>query len=274
MNRPLVSIALVGAVLVGGAVAAAPASAAGNTGAVVYYSLPFRSDLVRVDQSTEQEGASITTATYAQWQADGFAAPTPAGVTYHAYTWSSDVLADLTFGTDDRAEATRLSFAEWQRVGSPRPDSTSLPSSAIAYSFASSSEVFVNTSILFEDGNAPTITHKLTYAEYTHLGSPQLAEEFGHDSYPISDMYVRKLAWSSAVVQEIPKNGSGDALTYDEWAALAFPTPQVVKSFPGDRYCQAAGSSDITYRGYAAPDGVKMSYSQWVAAGRPAPGRC
>jgi len=273
MNRPLVSIALVGAVLVGGAVAAAPAAAEGN-GNVIYYSLPFRGDLVRVDQSTETQGASITTATYAQWRADGFPAPVAAGVTYHAYTWSSDVLADLTFGTDDRAEATRLSLAEWQRVGSPRPVTTSLPSSAIAYSFASSSEVFVNTSLLQQGSSAPTTTHKLTYAEYSHLGSPRLAEEFGHDSYPFSDMYVRKLAWSPAIVQEIPKNGSGDALTYDEWAALAFPTPQVVKSFPGDRYCQAVGSSDITYRGYAAPKGVKMTYSQWVTAGRPAPARC
>ncbi|WP_440694091.1 hypothetical protein [Clavibacter nebraskensis] len=273
MNRPLVSIALVGAVLVGGAVAAAPA-AAGNTGTVIYYSLPFRGDLVRVDQSTHQEGASITTATYAQWRADGFPAPAAAGVTYRAYTWSSDVLADLTFGTDDRAEATRLSSAEWQRVGSPRPVTTSLPSSAIAYSFASSSEVFVNTSMLPQGDSAPTTTHKLTYAEYTHLGSPQLAEEFGHDSYPFSGMFMRKLAWSPAIVWEIPENASGDVLTYDEWAAFAFPTPQVVKSFPGDRYCQAAGSADITYRGYAAPDGVKMSYAQWVTAGKPAPARC
>ncbi|WP_043676307.1 hypothetical protein [Clavibacter michiganensis] len=273
MHRTLTSIALVGALLVGGAVTAAPASAA-DASTITYYSLPFRSDLVRVEALTDQNQTFITTATYAQWQEDGFPAPRAAGVAYHAYTWSPDVLADLTFGPDDRAEATRLSFAEWQRVGSPRPVSTSLPSSAIAYSFASSSEVFVNTSILYKDGSAPTVTHKLTYAEYTHLGSPQLAEEFGHDSYPFSDMYVRKLAWSPAIVQEIPKNASGDALTYDEWAALAFPTPQVVKSFPGDRYCKAAGSSDITYRGYAAPTGVKMTYSQWVTAGRPAPATC
>ncbi|CAQ01850.1 hypothetical protein ACR8AL_07655 [Clavibacter sepedonicus] len=275
MNRPLTSLALVGALLVGGALAAAPANAVGDDGTVVYYSLPFRSDLVRVEQPSDQPQALITTATYAQWQADGFPAPAAAGVTYHAYTWSPDVLADLTFGTDDRAEATRLSFAEWQRVGSPRPVTTSLPEVGYAFSYGSSSEVFVDTFLLFLHGGTPLTapTHKLTYAEYVHLGSAELAYNVA-DNYPFSGMFMRKLAWSPAIVWEIPQNGSGDLLSYDDWAARAFPTPQVVKSFPGDRYCQAAGSSDITYRGYAAPGGVKMSYSQWAAAGRPAPARC
>ncbi|WP_317232156.1 hypothetical protein [Clavibacter capsici] len=273
MHRTLTSIAVVGALLVGGAVTAAPASAA-DASTITYYSLPFRSDLVRVEALTDQNQTFITTATYAEWQEDGFPSPRAAGVTYHAYTWSPDVLADLHFGDDDRTEATQLSFAEWQRVGSPRPVTTSLPESGYAFSYGSSSEVFVDTSLLLRDGGPVTApTHKLTYAEYVHLGSPELAEAAA-DNYPFSGMFMRKFAWSPAIVWEIPQNGSGDLLSYDDWAARAFPTPQVVKSFPGDRYCKAAGSSDITYRGYAAPDGVKMSYAQWVAAGRPAPARC
>jgi hypothetical protein len=274
MNRPFTSLALVGALLAGGAVAAAPASAAVEDSTVTYYSLPFRADLVRVEALTNQNQTFITTATYAQWQGDGFPSPVSAGVTYHGYSWSADVLADLRFGDDDRPEATRLTFAEWQRVGSPRPVTTSLPESGYAFRFGSSSEVFVDTDLLLRDGGPLTTTHKLTYSEYVHLGSPQLTETLNHDSYPFADMFMRKLAWSPAIVWEIPDNACGDVLTYDEWAAFAFPTPQVVKSFPGDRYCQAAGSADITYRGYAAPDGVKMSYVQWVTAGRPAPARC
>jgi hypothetical protein len=272
MNRPLTALALVGALLVGGAVAAAPASAADES-TVTYYSLPFRGDLIRVEALTDQNQTFITTATFAEWQSDGFPAPVAARVTYHAYTWSSDVLADLRFGEDDRPEATRLSFAEWQRVGTPRPVTTSLPESGYAFRFGSSSEVFVDTDLLLRDGGPLTTTHKLTYAEYVHLGSPTLTEQVA-DNFPFSGMFMRKLSWNPAIVWEIPENASGDALTYDEWAAFAFPTPQVVRSFPGDRYCQAAGSADITYRGYAAPDGLKLSYGQWVAAGSPTPTRC
>ncbi len=48
----------------------------------------------------------------------------------------------------------------------------------------------------------------------------------------------------------------------------------MVSSYPGDEYCRAAGAQEIRYIGKAAPDGVAMTFDQWLAAGKPQPGVC
>jgi hypothetical protein len=271
MNRPLTALALVGGLLVGGAVTAAPASAADDD--VTYYSLPFSGDLLRVEPYDGPDSTRPHIATFAEWQADGLPRPVRADVRYHAYTWSPDVYADLDLPVGP--VALKLTYGEWRAAGSPRPVTTGLSATSAAFKWASSSEVFVGTySIPRGDGPHDSVTHKLTFAEYRHLGYPSLAVQGNEGDDPYAAMYVRKLSWTPSIVLEYAQRESAYMLDYDEWASLAFPTPQIVASFPGDRFCQTQGSADITYRGYAAEDGLKLTFGQWLAAGSPKPTAC
>jgi hypothetical protein len=275
MRRPITALALVGALLVGGAVAAAPAHASSDDPRTrSYHSVAFSDDLILVDSNGNPEETITTIATYSEWQADGFPTPVPASATFYGSTWSPVVYAEIAL--DDYPVALPISFGEWQRAGSPRPITTQLSSTAGVYKWASSSEVFASIASLSRSAGRTQFTdHKLTYDEYRHLGSPALAEQPGEGNVFYDSSYVRKLSWLPSIVIEDTKNGQGELLSYEAWAAAAYPTPQVVKSFPGDRFCQAPGSADITYRGYAASDdGLKLSYSQWAAAGKPSPTRC
>ncbi|MBM7410733.1 hypothetical protein JOE38_000556 [Clavibacter michiganensis] len=272
MNRSLTALALVGALLVGGAVAAAPASAA-EARTRSYHSVPFLDDLILVDGDGNPEDTVTTIATFSEWRADGFPAPTRESATFFGSTWSPVVYAEIAL--PDYPVSLPISYGEWQRAGSPRPVTTRLSSTAGVYKWASSSEVFSSIASLSRSvGRTEFTDHKLTFDEYRHLGSPALAEQPGEGNVFYASSYVRKLPWLPSIVIEDTRNVQGELLSYDSWASYAYPTPQVVKSFPGDRYCMAAGSPDITYSGYAAPDGVKMTYSQWVAAGSPRPTTC
>jgi hypothetical protein len=273
MRRPITALAVIGALLVGGAVTAAPASAA-DARTRSYHSVPFLDDLILVDGDGDPEDTVTTIATYSEWQADGFPAPVPASATFSGSTWSAVVYAEIDL--PEYPVSLPISYGEWQRAGSPRPTTNRLSSTASVYKWASSSEVFASRAVLSRSaGRTESIDHKLTYDEYRHLGSPALAVQPGEGNVFYDSTYVRKLAWLPSIVIEDTKNAQGELLSYTAWAAAAFPTPQVVKSFPGDRYCQAAGSPVITYRGYAASDdGLQLSYAQWVAAGKPAPTRC
>ncbi|MFT7766373.1 hypothetical protein [Clavibacter tessellarius] len=275
MRCPIPALAVVGALLVGGAVTAAPAHASSDDPRTrSYHSVTFSDDLILVDGDGNPEATITTIATFAEWKADGFPKPVPATATYFGSTWSPDIRADIAL--DDDVVSLPLTYREWQRAGSPRPTTDGMSATEGAYKWASSAEVFASVVVLSrETGRREEIDHKLTYDEYRHLGSPELAAQPGEGDVFYDSSYVRKLAWLPSIVIEDTRNTQAELLSSASWAALAYPTPQVVKSFPGDRFCQAPGSADITYRGYAAPgDGLKMSYAQWVAAGKPAPTRC
>ena len=61
-------------------------------------------------------------------------------------------------------------------------------------------------------------------------------------------------------------------LTYDEWAALFYPTPLSLGTLPGDKVCQVADSPDLAYVG-ATFSGV-ITLEQWAATGFLAPTTC
>jgi hypothetical protein len=272
MRRPITALALVGALLVGGAVAAAPASAADVR--TRSHHVPFLDDLILVDGDGNPEDTITTIATYSEWQADGFPTPVPASAIFYGSTWSPVVYAEIAL--DDYPVALPISFGEWRRAGSPQPITTQLSSTAALHTWASSSEVSASIASLSRSaGRTQSTDHRLTYDECRHLGSPALAAQPGEGNVFYDSSYVRKLSWLPSIVIEDTKDGQGELLSYEAWAAAAYPTPHVVKSFPGDRSCRAPGSADITYRGYAASDdGSELSYPQWAAAGKPAPTRC
>jgi hypothetical protein len=259
MNRSLAAVVVAGALALGTTLTAAPAlaaiAAAAPSGAT-YYSLPFTDDLYRVAPDDQPMAAS-----YEEWQADGFPSPVHAPFTTLKYTWAPTIFADVAL--PGQTITLELDYAGWRAAGFPAPRTDVLASGTSVVKYDSSDELFAATHRWATD---TADFHKLTYGEWTRLGSPAADLEPG--------VSYEKLAWLSTIIGPDYQTGERGFVDYDEWVYLDRPTPRVVASFAGDRYCQAAGSADIVYRGDAAPQGLRMSYSQWVAAGKPAPTRC
>jgi len=257
MNRSIPALTLAGALVLGSALVAAPAQAAPGDG--TYYSVPFSGDLY---VTAEYEGYLFpATATFADWAADGFPKPVPAAVTYRAFTWADEIYSDIQ--TDPGAVFTHeLTYPEWRAAGSPAPSTTGVPSNGAVYKYEYSDELFVG---VLSDGRDVPVNHKLTFPEFAHLGYPDA---------DVRDEGFRKLSWLPSIVGATVPTYEIAAIDFWTWEYWGKPTPQVVKSFTGDRFCQTAGSADIRYVGIAAPQGVKLSYGQWLEAGSPAPTRC
>ncbi|MFD2338965.1 hypothetical protein FGG90_03835 [Clavibacter tessellarius] len=261
MNRSIPALALAAALLLGAALpaaSAAPASAA-PAGTVVYYSNPFDDTLIAVrpgDTSLDPSGA-----TFDEWRTDGFPTPVPATVTYIGYSWESTIWADQTFGRF--SSTTMLDFDRWTHAGRPAARDDRLAHQHEIIRYDGSDELFVLEGASFTDEPG---FHKLTFREYAHLGQPPVDR--------VEATTFRKLAWLPAVVGPKDFTGEVGVIDFAAWDYYARPTPQIVKSFDGDRFCKTAGSADIRYVGIAAPKGVKLSYAQWREAGFPAPGRC
>ena len=257
MNRSIPALALAGAIALGGALVATPAQAAPKHQA--YYSVPFSGDLY-VTESYEGSRYSAP-AYFDDWKADGFPKPAAATVAYRGFTWSPDIYADIQ--TEPGAVSTLgLSYSQWASAGSPAPTKNVLPAASSLYKYSYSDELFV--SVLSFADDVP-VNHKLTFAEYSALGRP---------TPTVSSDSFRKLGWFPAIVGRTVPSYDIEAIDYDIWEYWGKPTPQIVKSFDGDRFCKAAGSADIRYVGIAAPQGAKLSFSQWREAGSPAPARC
>ncbi|ALD12761.1 hypothetical protein [Clavibacter capsici] len=259
MNRSFAAVIVAGALALGTTLTAAPALAATAAAApsgATYYSLPFTDDLYRVAGDAEP-----MTASYAEWQADGFPSPVRAPFTTLKYTWAPTIFADVAL--PGQTITLELDYAGWRAAGFPSPRTDVLASGTFIFKYASSDELFAST-VRWQTDTAAI--HKLTYGEWTRLGSPAADLE--------PDVSYEKLSWLSTIIGPDYQTGERGFVDYDEWVYLDRPTPRVVASFRGDRYCQAAGSADIVYRGDAAPQGLKMSYAQWVTAGKPAPTRC
>ncbi|PPF55345.1 hypothetical protein [Clavibacter californiensis] len=257
MNRSTPALVIAGALVLGSALVATPAQATPGDGTV--YSVPFDQTLFRDVEGAD--GFEVEYVTYDEWAAAGFPRPVAAEVDYHKYTWSPAVYADVVL--EGAATTLRLTYDQYASVGSPKPSDDTLTAEAAVIKYAYSDELYlVEGTYLEEDPGL----HKLTYREWAHLGSPAVDQ--------VSDSVFSKLAWFPAIVGPTPQTGEVAALTLDEWDYFARPTPQIVKSFDGDRFCKAAGSADIRYVGIAAPKGAKLSYAQWREAGFPAPARC
>jgi hypothetical protein len=256
VNRSIPALAIAGALVLGSALVAAPAQAAPGDG--TYYSVPFSGDLYT---TFDPEGVpTVGRATFDDWAADGFPKPVPAEIAYRSYTWSPTIYADLT--TDAAGTSVALTYGEWRAAGSPKPTDDRLSADGNAYRYGYSSEVFVSQQDI--EGDYPII-HKLTFSEFAHLGSPNPT---------VYNYTFRKLSWLPSIVGPAKGTGEDEALNFASWDYYARPTPQIVKSFDGDRFCKAAGSADIRYVGIAAPKGMKLTFGQWREAGFPAPARC
>jgi hypothetical protein len=260
MNRPLSALALAGALALGATLTAGPASAATAPAAApagtTYYSLPFTADLYSVTADEEP-----TRASFADWQADGFPSPVRAPFTTLKYNWADTIYADVEF--PEQTITLDLDYAGWRAAGFPTPRTDVLSAGTTIVKYDSSDELFTAT-ILWQTDTAAF--HKLTVNEWRHLDSP------GADLEP--GFSYERLSWLPAILGPDYQTGERALIGFDEWSYLDRPTPRVVASFPGDRFCQPAGSADITYRGDAAPEGLKLSYRQWLAAGSPKPERC
>ncbi|OUE08915.1 hypothetical protein CMsap09_08220 [Clavibacter michiganensis] len=261
MNRSLPALVTAAALLLGDTIVALPSASAtaATTGTVVYYSNPFDDRLMAVrpgDTSLDSYGA-----TFDEWRADGFPTPVPAKVAYIGYTWEPTIWADETFGP---FTSTRmLDFDRWTHAGQPAPRSDQLAYQHEVIRYDGSDELFVIEGASFTDEPG---FHKLTYREYASIGSPPVDR--------VLETEFRKLAWYPAIVGPKDFTGEVGVMDFAVWDYYARPTPQVVASFPGDRFCQAPGSADIHYFGDAAPRGAQLSFGQWRDAGFPPPARC
>ncbi|CAQ01848.1 hypothetical protein ACR8AL_07665 [Clavibacter sepedonicus] len=259
VNRSIPALVLAGALVLGGALVASPAQAAPKHSA--YYSVPFSGDLYVTDATGGEKYA--TPAYFEDWKADGFPQPVAATISYRGFTWTEDIYADIQ--TEPGAASTLgLTYSQWSAAGSPKPTKNVLPVNAGVFKYSYSDELFVFV-FVFSFGDDVPVNHKLTFAEYAALG------------YPSSDVReggFRKLSWLPAIVGPTVPSYEVVAIDFWTWEYWGTPTPQIVKSFDGDRFCKAPGSADIRYVGIAAPDGVKLTFSQWREAGFPAPARC
>jgi hypothetical protein len=257
VNRSIPALAIAGALVLGSALAATPAHAAPGDG--TYYSVPFSGDLFLLEPV--DDGAVIVPASFDTWRADGFPAPRPATTAYVKYTWGPTVYGDVTI--EGVSISVRLDYESWTRAGRPAPRTDRLAADSGILRYAGSDELFVQEGASYTDDPG---YHKLTFPEYAHLGYPSVVFD--------RDTLFSKLSWNPNIVGPVDQTGEVGVVDFVTWDYFARPTPLVVKSFDGDRFCQAAGSADIRYVGIAAPKGVKLSYGQWREAGSPAPARC
>jgi hypothetical protein len=260
MNRSLPALVLAGALALGGSLlAAAPAQAAvaGKT----YYSVPFSDSLVVENLNSDDELPGIGYATFAEWKADGFPRPVPADVQYRVLPWDSTVFADVFahFGL-----TATLSDAEWRRAGSPTPTRDVLPISSIVVQYPTSDELLVRTGIGW--GTDAALWHTLTFAEWRTFGYPTVTHRPAQG--------YNRLAWLDTIVGPDPVTGEDGPISYDTWLDAGRPTPKVLQAFPFDKYCSTPGGAEIRYVGMAAPEGLSLTFRQWVAAGSPTPTAC
>ncbi|KZC96406.1 MULTISPECIES: hypothetical protein [Clavibacter] len=257
MLRSLTALAVAGSLAVAGVAVATPASAAaGGT----FYSVPYDSSLFQV--TTVAGRAEAQPASFETWRAAGFPAPQPAATQYVRFTWESTVQADSTAG--DAAFSVSLTSAEWRRAGSPTPRTDRLPAASSILQYSGSGELFVvESESSFTDDPG---YHQLTFAEYAHLGYPAVDTT--------SPRIFSKLSWNATLVGPVSSSGETGPVSFAVWDRFARPTPVVVASYDGDRFCHAAGAAEIRYVGKAAPEGMALTYREWVAAGSPEPATC
>ncbi|WP_434173162.1 hypothetical protein ACAD28_01529 [Clavibacter nebraskensis] len=259
MLRSLTALAVAGTLAVGGLAVATPASAASASG--TFYSVPYDSTLFEV--SAVDGRPYVEPASFESWRSAGFPKPIPAPTDYRRFTWDATIYAVSAAGS--ASLSTYIDGAQWRRVGSPAPRTDRLTPAATILQYQGSDELFVvDGGSSWVDDNAGY--HQLTFAEYAHLGYPSV------DQTP--PRIFTKLSWNPTLVGPISSMGETGPVPFDVWDYFARPTPAVVASYDGDRFCQAAGADEIRYIGQAAPDGMALTFGEWVAAGSPKPATC
>lgn len=184
-----------------------------------------------------------------------FAAVQPAPTAYVKYPWSATVYGVTFWQTGaDTWQWDELTFPQYQKAHYPAVRNAGWILGSYYYQWSTSAELFVQG----DDG----VVHKLNYSEWADSGF--------QDFERLDNVGFQKLSWSAEIggMNDIA-GGQGAKLSYDEWAAESFPTPQVVQRFPGDQFYRSAGDPTVVYAGPLVNRAV--SYPEWAAAGFPAP---
>ncbi|MGY4858173.1 hypothetical protein [Cryobacterium sp. AP23] len=184
-----------------------------------------------------------------------FAAVQVAPTAYVKYSWSPTVYG-VTFWQDDPEgwQWDELTFAQFQKAHYPDVHKAGWILGSSYYQWATSPELFVQ--------GADGIVHKLSYSEWAASG---------YQPYSLYSNYgFQKLSWSAEIgeMNDIT-GGQGASLSFAQWQAQAFPTPQVVQRFPGDQFYSIGFTPNITYAGPLMER--RVTFGEWSAAGSPTP---
>ena len=225
---------------------AAPANAAVSDG---YYKQPFDPTIWHL------EGGTASAITYDEWAAAGFPVPAPSPTDYVKYPWSPTIYAVTFWDNPESAwDWDRLTQQQWWASGSPAPRTAGWITGSTYYQWATANELFVQG----EDG----VKHKLTYNEWAAAGFRAFDRHANEGFLKLS--WAPNITWMPDLA-----TGYGYSITYAQWSAESFPTPQVVQRVVGDHFFKYGNGSTIYYMGPAFNRAI--SYPEWVGAGRPAP---
>ncbi len=196
---------------------------------------------------------------YTGWRVAGSPMPEVLPSSLVKYPWSSSVYAvtphDPQWGGQE--STIPVSYMEFARAGSPTPATVSWIPNSLVFTYHSGTDVYVQIGAEY---------HRLSYAEWRAMGSPTPTD---------NEMRHMRLSWSPGIVAFIDSAfydtpGSPEwhrvyDVTYEQWARLDFPTPEVRASLPGDTTCVMADGTTLRYRG-SSFDGP-ITYAQWQASG-------
>lgn len=251
LRAPFVAFLAVVVVIASVAVPASPALAAQSNG---YYSVPYSNTLYYHYSYGNSSGTNP--ATYDDWVKAGRPAPMQISTDFVKYPWSPTVYA-VSYFDGGWVWSGPLAFEQWQKAGSPKPRDAGFISGTTYFRWSTSSELFAQA--------LDNSVHKLSYGEWAASG-------FQDSSYQ-TDAGYQKLSWAQSIAKMYSiSTGGGYAVTYGEWTAVGNPTPQIVSRMAGDEFCVYPGNPSIFYSGQSASGWI--NYSQWAAAGFPAPTAC
>lgn len=231
---------------------AGPASARVDRTGV--YSLSYSSDLVYASTACD----CFYTLDYADWRDLGFPAARRASSDFVKYPWSPSIYAVTYFGPDrDDWMWEKIEYDEWTRAGKPAPRIAGWIEGSYYYRLELNSDLFV----LAPDGTR----HRLTPQEWAAAGYPapevrrneglvklswsgdilMLTDVAAGQGYKLSYGDWRDLSFPTpmsvtrisgdrvfryASSPDIYYQGAGITvkLTGAQWAAMGFPSPQVI----------------------------------------------
>ncbi|MCI9888748.1 hypothetical protein JT358_09785 [Micrococcales bacterium 31B] len=175
-----------------------------------------------------------TKLTWNQWAGLGYPKPTPGPTDYVRYPWSSQVFA-VHFWSTPRDNWGWHEVIKW----------------------STSDELFATFDVRTD------VLHKLTPAEWAAM-SYQAPEALYTDFY--------KLPWLDTLFMVGEAGTGGNAVTFDEWKQLGFPSPRVITSLgDGEQWNMAANGVDIIYRFDKFGYWKVVTPEEWARAGNPAP---
>ncbi|MCF4120653.1 hypothetical protein L1785_06655 [Antribacter sp. KLBMP9083] len=261
VRRFAATVTAAGCLLLGLSVPAAPASAADSG----YYVTEFDGYIWHGTAAETYEHIS-----YSQWASAGFPAPTRVDVDYVRYSWSPNIFARFTLPAtwaygEPVEKASQVTFGEWRTAGYPTPATASWIPESFVSGHSTSDELFLQDPPLIKTGGGWVPSHKLSYAEWVAIGSPEphIFNYQGFFRYGWTDkiFVVGGIeGWEPTGLPRLAGNAGGHVLTYDEWVHYGSPTPMVVDSLPGDVLWKWDAFPTLYYQG---PQGVEILFLTW-----------